>query len=384
MNWSAADTGVVGAVTALTVVDLDGDGPMPAQLFAAGQFAGPGGATVNTIGRWDGNAWSPVADAVNNNINDMALFDPDGDGSAPSQLYIGGDFTMAGGVPANRIAAWNGSSWSGLDDGLWTPAGYSSTFLPAVFALSIFDDDGSGPQPPPLYAGGDFFVAGEVASARIARWGCPVPPRILGAVPPVSSPYALSQPFRDVLQNTTDTLVPQGIGFPGTPTQGPYSYAPIALTFNGTPSPAPDASNTAVTCTDIAGNSQSDCPSIASLSGSGTGPYQITLSAPPPPRECITLTFAGAAAGQKLQYQVLPGDTNLDGVVSTQDLLFLVQRINDGTANLPVNYARFNINRSQEVGGSHVTTQDLLRLVQLLNGTNATQAFNGATVAPCP
>jgi hypothetical protein len=31
-----------------------------------------------------------------------------------------------------------------------------------------------------------------------------------------------------------------------------------------------------------------------------------------------------------------------------------------------------------------VNTQDLLRLVQLLNGTNATQAFNGATVAPCP
>jgi hypothetical protein len=110
----------------------------------------------------------------------------------------------------------------------------------------------------------------------------------------------------------------------------------------------------------------------------------FALSGPPPPRECITFTFAGTNPGQKLQYQVLPGDTNLDGIVSTQDLLFLVQQLTEGTANLPENFARYNINRSQEVGGNHVNTQDLLRLVQLLNGTNATQAFNGATVAECP
>jgi hypothetical protein len=86
----------------------------------------------------------------------------------------------------------------------------------------------------------------------------------------------------------------------------------------------------------------------------------------------------------KLQYASLPGDTNLDGVDSTQDLLWLVQRINDGTASLPANRARYNINRSNEAGGVVVNTQDLLRLVQLLNGIPATQAFNGANVAACP
>jgi hypothetical protein len=110
----------------------------------------------------------------------------------------------------------------------------------------------------------------------------------------------------------------------------------------------------------------------------------FALSGPSPPRECITFTFAGTNAGQKLQYQALPGDTNLDGIVSTQDLLFLVQRINDGAGNLQETLRASTFNRSQETGGAHVNTQDLLRLVQLLNGTNATQAFNGATVADCP
>ncbi|HEY3246543.1 MAG TPA: hypothetical protein VGM03_24625 [Phycisphaerae bacterium] len=189
---------------------------------------------------------------------------------------------------------------------------------------------------------------------------------------------------RDVLQNTTAALLAQGIGAAGTPNEGPVTFAPFSVTFSGTPVPPPSPVNIIRFCTDLAANGQTDCPTITVVSGSGAGPYQITLSAPPPPRECVTFTFAGTNAGQKLQYQVLPGDTNLDGIVSTQDLLFLVQRINDGTANLAINLARYNINRSQEAAGPHVNTQDLLRLVQLLNGTNATQAFNGATVAACP
>src|SRR6059036_3818445 len=38
------------------------------------------------------------------------------DGS--NNFYIGGDFTIAGDVFANRIAKWNGSSWSALGSGM--------------------------------------------------------------------------------------------------------------------------------------------------------------------------------------------------------------------------------------------------------------------------
>jgi hypothetical protein len=118
------------------------------------------------------------------------------------------------------------------------------------------------------------------------------------------------------------------------------------------------------------------------VSGSGVGPYAITLSGVIPPTHCTTLMFAGTNAGQKLQYQSLPADTNLDGSSNTVDLLWLVQRLNDGSANQAANWARYNINRSTE--SPPVNTTDLLRLVQLLNGVNTTQVFNGATAAACP
>jgi hypothetical protein len=111
--------------------------------------------------------------------------------------------------------------------------------------------------------------------------------------------------------------------------------------------------------------------------------FVLGLSGAIPPLQCTTFTFAGTDPSQKLQYQWLPGDVNLDGTANTSDLLTLVLRINDGSANVAGNLARYNIDRSTGAG-SQVTTADLLRLVQLLNGVNTTQAFNGATVAACP
>lgn len=33
-------------------------------------------------------------------------------------IYVGGTFTTAGGVSANRIAKWDGSAWSALGSGM--------------------------------------------------------------------------------------------------------------------------------------------------------------------------------------------------------------------------------------------------------------------------
>src|SRR5437667_11671698 len=48
-------------------------------------------------------------------------------------VYVGGSFTVAGAVPANYIAKWNGSSWSALGSGVL------STFSPSVNALALGD-----------------------------------------------------------------------------------------------------------------------------------------------------------------------------------------------------------------------------------------------------
>src|SRR3990167_8818692 len=69
-----------------------------------------------------------------------------------NELIAGGSFTTAGGVLANRIAKWDGSSWSTLGSGM----------NDTVFTLTTWDSDGPGGQPEVLVAGGSFTTAGGV------------------------------------------------------------------------------------------------------------------------------------------------------------------------------------------------------------------------------
>jgi hypothetical protein len=225
-----------------------------------------------------------------------------------------------------------------------------------------------------VMSGGSFTLTGGFwPAASVPAVGV----NIVSANPPAAAgnPYTPGQPFRDVLHTGTTTALTAGIGGSGTVPQGGVQYAQISVTFSGTPSPAPSVASIGITCTG------GMCPTVTGVSGAGSA-YTITISGVIPPLHCTTLTFAGTDAGQKLQYQFLPGDTDLNNNVNTVDLLWLVQRLNDGTANQTVNHARYNLDRS--AGASPVNTSDLLRLVQLLNGVNTTQAFNGATVASCP
>ncbi len=149
-------------VNALAVFN-DGIG---SALYAAGDFRDiqlpetNGLLQVNNIAQWDGTAWSPVGGGTTPNtlapIYDMVVFD-DGAGAA---LYIGGDFTAAGGVGVNNIARWNGTSWSEVGGGV---TGDASAVVNVLTVL----DDGTGPA---LYAGGRFTNAGGVSVSNIARW----------------------------------------------------------------------------------------------------------------------------------------------------------------------------------------------------------------------
>jgi len=158
-SWSAVGNGLSGAVQALAVFD-DGSGPA---LYAGGEFQSSGTTLTKSVARWDGSTWSALGSGVTagafvSYVHALAVHD---DGSGPA-LYVGGTFTSAGGVPATRVARWNGSNWSALGSGI--SGGFMGNIH--VDALASYDD-GSGPA---LYAGGLFENAGGVAVNQIARW----------------------------------------------------------------------------------------------------------------------------------------------------------------------------------------------------------------------
>jgi hypothetical protein len=123
---------------------VDGSG----NVYVGGQFTAIGTVPANRIAKWDGSVWSALGSGMSDVVYALAV--------SGTNLYAGGYFSTAGGVPANRIAKWDGSGWSALSSGMSSPTDYE------VCALAV-----SGTN---LYAGGYFTTAGGVAATNIAKW----------------------------------------------------------------------------------------------------------------------------------------------------------------------------------------------------------------------
>jgi hypothetical protein len=157
-NWSALGSGMNATVRgAMTVFD-DGTGPA---LYVGGDFSIAGGRPISHIAKWDGHQWSSVGGGTggsNNSVRSLVVHD---DGTGPA-LYVGGKFDFAGGVPVSGIARWNGQTWSDVGGGVDGEPGR----LGPVRGLAVYDD-GTGPA---LYATGQFTEAGGVPANGIAKW----------------------------------------------------------------------------------------------------------------------------------------------------------------------------------------------------------------------
>ena len=148
-SWSTVAGGIVtGDVRALVAFE-DGNG---GALYVGGDFFFAGGVSARRVARWDGTSWSGLANGVNAEVEDLAVFD---DGGGP-MLYAGGSFSMASGTPASSVACWNGTSWSALGNGV----------NGVVYGLAAYDDGGG----PALFATGSFTSAGTTSARCIARW----------------------------------------------------------------------------------------------------------------------------------------------------------------------------------------------------------------------
>ena len=87
------------------------------RLYAAGGFTIAGTVAADRIACWDGATWSnlgigPTIGGIYTSLGQLRLAKWN-DGSGDS-LCVGADFTSIAGFPASSLARWNGSAWSAL------------------------------------------------------------------------------------------------------------------------------------------------------------------------------------------------------------------------------------------------------------------------------
>lgn len=142
--WSALGTGITG--TQVNAIARATNGT----VYVGGNFTDAGGSGADHIAQWNGSSWSTLASAtaLNSFVYDLAV--------APSgtTIYVAGAFTNANAnANADYLATWNGSAWGALGTGL--------DFTAQAVAVAPNGD---------VYVGGLFLNAGGTAANYIAKW----------------------------------------------------------------------------------------------------------------------------------------------------------------------------------------------------------------------
>ncbi|MEA2136838.1 MAG: hypothetical protein QOC68_4748, partial [Solirubrobacteraceae bacterium] len=151
-GWDHLGTGASGA-SALNgrvdaLISVPHFGAIPDSVYAGGVFTSAGGnSSAVAIARWDGSAWHsigapPISHATGAGVDAIAV------DRVTGNVYVGGNFTNAGGNPnADFLAAWDGVAWRS----------FCAPITANVKALKIVDRT--------LYIGGDFADGAGLTSA---------------------------------------------------------------------------------------------------------------------------------------------------------------------------------------------------------------------------
>lgn len=144
-GWDHVGTGATASAPALDNDVLALNTELPGQMLVGGKFTGAAGVLGrDRLASWNGSTWSTIGGpgALNGDVRALA--------TAGGKIYVGGGFTDAGGVTtADRLAAWTGSAWVTVCNG--TPLAGN------VRALQIIGNT--------IYVGGEFQDAFGIAAA---------------------------------------------------------------------------------------------------------------------------------------------------------------------------------------------------------------------------
>ncbi len=157
-TWNGSAWTPIGATTGQTTREILCMTVYNGDLIAAGSFDAIDGVPALRIARWDGTQWHALGAGVGgafgsgDAIYTVAVYN--------GELYAGGAFTTAGGNPANRVARWDGSQWQPLAGGVSVDAGFFGGI--AVTALCVYDNQ--------LFVGGSFLKVDTISTACIGSW----------------------------------------------------------------------------------------------------------------------------------------------------------------------------------------------------------------------
>ncbi|HMQ78212.1 MAG TPA: T9SS type A sorting domain-containing protein [Ignavibacteria bacterium] len=139
-TWHALGSGLVNGTndTVKAITSFNG------KIIYGGNFSQAGGVNAQNIAAYDPvtNTWSALGSGINGEVK--ALF------VSGSDLIAGGSFTQAGITNANNVAKWNGTNWSAMSSGLNDD----------VNALIVYSGS--------IVAGGNFSMPG--GNDNVARW----------------------------------------------------------------------------------------------------------------------------------------------------------------------------------------------------------------------
>jgi hypothetical protein len=149
-NWSALSLGILGEDVEVQALAVGEDESGDDILYVGGEFTIAGGQFADNIAKFEKGNWSKLGTGTDGSVYALTV--------SGSTLYVGGEFASAGGMEhTNGIAQWNDSTWSALGSGL------ADEYNVYVNALAV-----SGST---LYVGGGFDSAGGVEHTNgIAQW----------------------------------------------------------------------------------------------------------------------------------------------------------------------------------------------------------------------
>lgn len=104
-------------------------------LIVAGNFSVAGGIMAHNIAAWNGTTWSALNEGLNGEVYALAIYN--------GKLVASGEFHISGNTPLTHIAMWDGSFWSNVGFGLVTPATVLAVYNGRL-VVNNFDNSGNG------------------------------------------------------------------------------------------------------------------------------------------------------------------------------------------------------------------------------------------------